>query len=82
MEKDGEITNIIPANLQFYLEYIFQNRRNTRAFSFHILDIVPGIWEGREDVNIRNIHMNTLLLLLLLLLLLSRFSRVRLCETP
>ena len=46
MEKDGEITNIILANLQFYLEYIFQNRRNTRAFSFHILDIVPDIWEG------------------------------------
>ena len=46
MEKDGGIRNIIPANLQFYLEYIFQNRRNSRAFSFHVLDIVPGIWEG------------------------------------
>lgn len=61
MEKDGEITNIIPANLQFYLEYIFQNRRNTRAFSFHILDIVPSIWEGWSDVDISNIQMNTLI---------------------
>lgn len=61
MEKDGEITNIILANLQFYLEYIFQNRRNTRAFSFHILDIVPGIWEGWSDVDISNIQMNTLI---------------------
>lgn len=61
MEKDGEITNIILANLQFYLEYIFQNRRNTRAFSFHILDIVPDIWEGWSDVDISNIQMNTLI---------------------
>ena len=61
MEKDGGIRNIIPANLQFYLEYIFQNRRNTRAFSFHILDIVPGIWEGWVEVDISNIHVNTLI---------------------